>query len=114
MTPNAKLDALIARIEGGEALARDMDAEIGEIAFANIGARSVFSNDELYLEMWPDCYGSIPCPSYHKSLDAIMSLARNAREVQQLLTVAAVYSEPPNLEPILRAMLAEALKMRRT
>ena len=113
MSANAKLDALIARIEGGEALTREMDEEIC----------SLFGRQK-------DAQGWLYCPSYHESLDSIMSLARNGWEVWQLLTaglsvldrlggvrtgsVRALSDMPPNPKPVLRAMLVVALKERRT
>ena len=123
MTPNAKLDALIARIEGGEKLTEELDWDIALATgwvFLPKGDKSIGAD-----RCWRDPSGvsqmtAIP-PAFHKSFDAVMSLARNETEVEALLFAAMDCPLPPKeLRTILdlgwyrRAMLIEALRARRT
>ena len=108
-TSNEKLNALIARLEGGELLTRNFDGEI----------RAVINPPG------PGCYWEEGPPYFATSFDAVMSLARNQYEVWRLLEGAAfaiedcrfsgdTESQPVDLKPMLRAMLIEVLRWRRT
>ena len=124
MTADTKLDALIARIEDGETLTREIDLDIQRAI-----TKAKIPNDKRHLESlgfaFHDssvheegyCLGVLP--SWHSSFDAVMSLARNESEgfllLQKACSTARVAArEPFNPEPVLRAMLVEALKARRT
>ena len=121
MTPNAKLDALIARIEGGEKLTRKIDAEIAaETGWTFMPAWAL--SGPYWLN--PEGIQADP-PNWHASFDAIMSLARNLEEASTLLYEGDKISyqiykksklggpQPFNPEPILRAILVAALEARR-
>ena len=99
MLVNVQIDALIARIEGGEALTREFDREITGIT------------SDL---AWP------LLKHFTSSFDAIMSLARNMKEAEHILNDGwdtcgnGAALDPFHSEPVLRAMLGAALRMRRT
>lgn len=124
MTPNAKLDALIARIEGGEKFGRKLDGDIS-----------------IALRLCPTGKGWNRCKAPRRgtwtrndhspwraprfsSFDAIMSLARNPLEAGFMFNVARQVCHPSemegedlkaldfNPEPVLRAMLIQALNAR--
>ena len=112
MTANAKLDALLARLEGGEALNRMLFDKIGmEIERA----------DPIFNKFRFDVLTQVEA-----FFDAVLSLARYEREARLMFNAPRFFSSadvtevqemkriPFNPEPCLRAMLIEALKARRT
>ena len=127
MISNAKLDALIARLEGGEALSAEISNAVAGVVDPSIPEGSVQerSVDHDGLPIWRVRHAGQGWGSwwhgehYAASFDAVMSLARVEKEAWRLLHNAMKYPqmtehEPFKPEPVLRAMLIQALEMRRT
>ncbi len=123
MTDNSRLNALIARLKGGEKLTHLVSAEVCLACGVPLGPQPQESWNAptpitLYVLQCVDNHQGL---HFHKSFDAVMSLARDAKDGQYILQAgfeaateladadAVAFFNP---EPALRAMLITALGRR--
>ena len=133
MTFNARIDALIARLKDGEKLDTAISNAVADAVDPPLRPGTILERQEDSSgfpvwrvkhpgQGWGSWYHG---DDYAQSIDAVLVLARNQYEVWRLLESAAIAiedcqfsgdieSQPANPEPVLRAMLVEALNRRRT
>lgn len=131
MTHNAELNALIARLEGGEALSAEISNAIADVVDPPVKAGTILERgiDSDGLPVWRARIEGAGWGSwwhgedYARSFDAALSLAQS--EWMGFMLFKAAYCEMGknpssvletksfNPEPVLRAMLIEALQGRR-